>query len=98
MTFTHFAFYVFLGIVLLVHYLVPVRYRWAWLLLASYGFYTFSDLRFLPVLLGVTLLSYLAGSRIAASVEDKVKRIWMLAGVLGSLAILFCFRYLGFFL
>ncbi len=96
MTFTNFTFYVFLAAGLGVHYLLPARYRWAWLLLSSYIFYAFSDLRFLPVLLGVTLLSYLAGNRIAAAVDERVKKHWMLGGVLGSLAVLFCFRYLGF--
>ena len=97
MTFNHFAFYPFLAAVILVNYLLPVRARWAWLLLVSYGFYGFFDWRFLPVLLGMTLLSYLAGSRVAASADERVKKRWMLAGVIGSLVILFCFRYLGFF-
>ena len=98
MTFNHFAFYPFLAAVILVNYLLPARARWAWLLLVSYGFYGLFDWRFLPVLLGVTLLSYLSGSRIFASTEEKVKKTWMLAGVIGNLAILFCFRYLNLFL
>ena len=41
-------------------YLIPQRLRRFWLLAAGVAFYCFAGLRFLPVLLGVALISYLA--------------------------------------
>ncbi len=51
MTFNSFVFYIFLLAVIGLHYMLPARFRWAWLLICSYVFYGFSDLRFAAVLL-----------------------------------------------
>ena len=39
MSFTSFAFLVFVAIVVLAYYITPAKYRWIVLLLASYGYY-----------------------------------------------------------
>ncbi len=96
MTFNSFVFYIFLLAVIGLHYMLPARFRWAWLLICSYVFYGFSDLRFAAVLLACTLLSYLSGRMIENSRDERRKRIWMLVGAAGCLAFLFCFRYLSF--
>ncbi len=97
MTFNHFAFYGFLAFVLLVHYLLPARGRWAWLLACSYVFYAFLDVRFVAVLLGGTLIAYVCGRLIKSSADERDRHGWMLAGAGVSLALLFGFRYISFF-
>jgi len=98
MTFNSFSFYLFFIIVVVVHYLLPIRRRWVWLLVASLAFYGFSDIRFLILLLGLSTFSYLAGVMISKQNEKRARKVWMLAGVGVVLGILILCKYLNFFL
>jgi alginate O-acetyltransferase complex protein AlgI len=96
MTFNSFLFYPFFIGVVLIHFILPQKWRWIWLLVCSYLFYAFSDFRFTFVLLGGTLISYIAGRMIAHSVDVRRKKTWMLIGVVASVSILFIFKYMHF--
>ena len=58
MAYTSLGFLLFLGIVLVVYYLVPKRYQWAVLLTASYIFYLFSGVAQVAFILGTTAVTY----------------------------------------
>ena len=60
MAYTSLGFLAFLGIVILVYYLVPKKYQWAVLLTASYIFYLFSGVAQLAFILGTTAVTYFA--------------------------------------
>jgi len=97
MNFNTFLFYPFLAAVVIVNFLLPRRFRWAWLLIASFVFYGLLDARFLAVLLACTAIAYTGGRVIDRSAEEKRKKAWT-AGAVGLLVgILFLFKYLGFF-
>ena len=98
MTFNSFSFYLFFIIVIVVHFLLPIRRRWVWLLVASLTFYGFSDIRFLILLLGLSTFSYLAGVMISKQNEKRARKAWMLASVGMVLGILILHKYLNFFL
>ena len=61
MSFTSLSFLIFLGAVAAAYYLVPRRWQWGLLLLASYGFYCWGGGRTVAYLLFTTLTTYLAG-------------------------------------
>src|SRR5580704_8879902 len=64
-----------------------------WVLLgASFVFYGFWDLRFVPVLLTLGAGTYFAGRRLAANRKD---RGWLVLPVAAILAVLGIFKYSG---
>ncbi len=68
------------------------------LLLASYVFYASWDLRFLPVVLGTTLVQWWLGARIASATSGRARRAWITASVSFALLLLGYFKYAGFFI
>ncbi len=55
------SFIAFLAVVVLVYYLVPKKFQWAVLLIASYGFYISSGIDNLIYIIGTTLFTYFSG-------------------------------------
>lgn len=88
--------FVFLPIALIVHALLPSRWRNAWLLVASLFFYSVSSLEFLPFLLATILFDFVAGIRIAASEQPGVRKSWVIASVTLNLGLLGYFKYIAF--
>ena len=66
------------------------------LLLASYTFYAWFDLRFLIFLAVITLADYFFGRGIAAAGSKAVKRCFLTASCLVNIGILGSFKYMGF--
>jgi len=66
------------------------------LLLASYGFYAFWDWRFLPLLVGVSLLAAGVGRGLQLINGAPARKTLLAFGVTISLATLVVFKYLGF--
>jgi len=61
MSFLSIAFLLFLLVTAAVYFLVPGKYRWAVLLVASYIFYAISGVKYLVYILLTTVTSYFAG-------------------------------------
>ena len=97
MTFNTFTFYLFFTAIVIVNYILPRRWRWVWLLISSYVFYSFSDIKYLVVLIICTGISYLTGRMIEKNKDNKLKKTWMLVGVILNVGILILFRYINFF-
>jgi len=66
------------------------------LLLASYGFYAFWNWRFLPLLVGVSLLAAGVGRGLQLVDGAPARKALLAFGVTASLATLVVFKYLGF--
>lgn len=60
MAYTSISFLAFLSVVLLAYYIVPKRFQWAVLLIASYVFYLFSGIPQVIFILGTTIVTYLS--------------------------------------
>jgi D-alanyl-lipoteichoic acid acyltransferase DltB (MBOAT superfamily) len=92
MLFNSLAFLAFFPVVCLVYFLLPtVRTRNIWLLGASYYFYMSWEPLYALLLLTSTIITYLAA--IGMDHMPKHKKPWLVASVVGNLAILFFFKY-----
>jgi D-alanyl-lipoteichoic acid acyltransferase DltB (MBOAT superfamily) len=97
-------FLLFFIVVFIIYYL-PIakgnsKFQNAWLLLASYFFYGYIDVKMIALLLGSTVVFYLLGLGIRRQLdkEEFSKAAWIrTAGVVIGVGILFYFKYLNFF-
>src|SRR5690606_1063363 len=78
-----------------LYYLVPQRWRWPLLLIASYYFYSQFQLVYVLLLAYSTLCAYGFGLWIERRPERS--RLLLTLAVLAQLAILFLFKYVDFF-
>ena len=97
MLFNSISFAIFLPIVFSLYWIMPHRFRWGILLIASYFFYMSWNPKYATLILSTTLVSYLA----AILIEKKKSRISRKIIIIGStffcLGILFFFKYFNFF-
>lgn len=96
MNFISSEFLVFLPVVFILHWLLPHRLRWAFLLGASWLFYFWWDLRAGFLLVGATLVSWLCGRGIARSRSPGRRRGLMILALTLCLGCLAVFKYAGF--
>ncbi len=99
-----YSFLLFFVIVFIVYYL-PVsksnpKFQNIWLLLVSYVFYGFADLRMIPLLMGSTIVFWLIGRWLRREMDKghtrSASRITTFSVVLG-IGLLLYFKYLNFF-
>ncbi len=67
------------------------------LLVASYAFYGYWDWRFIPLLIGITLVNFFAGGLIQRSVVPGRRKSVIILAVIANLVILGFFKYFNFF-
>lgn len=103
MLFNSIDFLVFFPIVTLVYFLIPHRYRYIWLLLASYYFYMAWNPVYALLMLTSTFITYLSGILIdrANHIKERtysniLKNIWVALSFILNLSILFFFKYFYF--
>lgn len=97
MSFQTVHFLLFLPVVVGAYFLLPVRLRKGWLLVASYWFYFFAAPKYLPVLWFATLFTYAIGRALGRASTTRAKHGWLALGVCGSVAGLAFFKYNAFF-
>jgi len=95
-TFNSVPFWTFCLVSVTGYYLAPHRFRWLWLVLASYVFYGTFDLRILSVLIGLTAFVY-GVSRAMDRASGRIRWLLFLADIGVPLAALVIFKYLTFF-
>jgi alginate O-acetyltransferase complex protein AlgI len=95
-----FFLFVFLPVALALYYLLPtIRVKNAWLLLASLVFYSWGELRYLPLLLTSIVMNYLFGLLVGRTAKASKGRIaWVVVAVIANLALLLYFKYWTFLL
>lgn len=89
------SFLLFFPIVALLFFLLPQRVRRLWLLIASYFFYLCAGASYVPVLLAVTVLTYLGGRQIEGR-HAKEKKGILVALLVVLFGTLFLLKYLDF--
>lgn len=105
MLFNSLEFVVFFLGVLILFYVLPKKVRYIWLLVASYVFYGAWNVKYLALLFGITLATYLCGFFIDKIAEgdwdEKKKRIGRKAvltiGIVTNIGLLIYFKYMDFF-
>lgn len=96
MLFNSLEFFIYLPIVLLVYFFCPKRARKIVVLIASYIFYMAWNVKYIFIILGITIVSFIVGVMIENSYEKSMKK-WLLAcGIVVSLAVLGYFKYSNF--
>ncbi len=91
----HFIF--FLLLVFALYWLLPNKYRWLLLLVASYYFYASWSVWFVLLLLILTLIAYFSALKINQSPSTEIKKRWLWLAITCIVGSLLVFKYLGFF-
>jgi len=97
MLFNSLEFIVFFPIVAIAYFLIPQKFRWAFLLVASYVFYMGWNAAYALLLLGSTAVTYIASILIDKSQKQKQKKLFLVLSLIINLGILFVFKYFNFF-
>ena len=97
MLFNSFSFLAFFAVLGAVYYAIPHRLRWPLLVAASLYFYAAFSITYVALLIGVTLIAYLAGLALGAAPDSRRSRIVLAVGVVSVLGALVIFKYYDFF-
>lgn len=96
MLFNSLPFLLFFPIVTIIYFILPHKFRWIHLLLASCIFYCFFIPIYLIILLVTILIDYFAAIYIENS-EGKKRKAWLIVSIVSTCLVLFIFKYFNFF-
>jgi alginate O-acetyltransferase complex protein AlgI len=96
MLFNSFAFLIFFPVVTILFFLLPHRFRWLLLLVASCVFYMFFIPVYILILVFTILVDYFAGILIENSAQHK--KLWLTCSVIANIGTLAFFKYYNFFI
>ena len=89
----------FLPITLALYYLAPAKLKNTVLFLCSLVFYCWGEVRFFPVMVALILINYISGLCIEHfDQKPALRRTFLLVALIGSLGMLFYFKYANFVL
>ena len=89
----------FLPVTLALYYIAPPRLKNTVLFLCSLLFYCWGEVRFFPVMLALILINYLCGLGVERFGQNAAaRRALLIAALVGSLGMLFYFKYTNFVL
>lgn len=71
MFFTSYSFIIFISLLFLLYYLIPKKFQWVLLLVASYIFYGFAGIKFLTYILFTTISTYIVGIKIGNLYDEQ---------------------------
>ena len=93
-----FLFY-FLPILLILYFIVPQKFKNLVMICGSMVFYAWGEIRFIPVMLTLSLIDYICGRLMEKYRNDeKKRRLFMLIDVCCNLGVLIFFKYTNFFI
>lgn len=95
MLFNSFQFLLFFPIVVLIHFWLPGKYRWGFLLLSSCIFYMFFIPYYILILLFTIAVDYFAAIYIEKSTGKK-KNVLLIISILSTCSVLAFFKYFHF--
>ncbi len=97
MLFNSLGFLVFFPITVIAYFMIAQRYRWIFLLAASYYFYMCWKPEYIVLIIASTLIDYFAGIKMG-EIQVKAKRKkFMALSLVTNLGLLFAFKYFNFF-
>ena len=104
MAFNSMNFLLFMPLVVLIYFALPLKIRYIWLLLASYFFYMCWNPKYIVLLLFATVVSYLCGLLLEGvqkkCTTDRTAQLfkkWIVAGgICANLGMLVFFKYYDF--
>ena len=95
MSFISAEFILFAVLIFSAYFLIAQRWRWLFLLLASYYFYAFWQPSYLLLIVFSTLVDYLVGLALGSTSATKVyrRRLLLACSLVANLGLLFIFKY-----
>ena len=93
MLFNSFQFLLFFPVVVSVYFLLPGRWRWLHLLVASYLFYMAWEPAYALLMLASTVADFFAAQRLHRA-EGNARRAWLGVSLAVNLGLLFCDVYM----
>jgi alginate O-acetyltransferase complex protein AlgI len=96
MLFNSFNFLVFFPVVTGLYFLLPHRFRWLLLLIASCAFYMFFIPWYIVILIFTIIVDYFAGIFIEKA-EGKTRKRWLVMSLIANIGVLAIFKYYNFF-
>jgi D-alanyl-lipoteichoic acid acyltransferase DltB (MBOAT superfamily) len=97
MSFVDIRFVIFFPVVVVLHFLLPERFRWMWLLLASYIFYMAWRPEYALLLATITVVDFTAGIVMKRYDDARIRKTALIVSLVANLGILFFFKYFNFF-
>lgn len=96
MLFNSLEFLVFFPAALALYFALPPRFRWVFLLVASFYFYMCWKVSYVYLLVASTLLDFVCSRQIARSDQPAVRKRYLYASLFGNLGLLFTYKYYDF--
>ncbi|MGZ3931299.1 MAG: MBOAT family O-acyltransferase, partial [Bacteroidia bacterium] len=96
MLFNSLEFLIFLPVTVALYYLLPHRFRWIFLLLASCVFYMAFVPKYILILFAVILIDYVAAIVIEQAQTERNKKMWLTFSLIANLSLLAFFKYFNF--
>ncbi|MGH8916217.1 MAG: MBOAT family O-acyltransferase [Acidimicrobiia bacterium] len=97
MFFNSLVFALFLPTLVGLYWILPHRWRAYLLLVASYVFYGWWDVRFLSLIMISTVVDWYVSRRLDSTEGESQRRRWLLVSVISNLGMLGFFKYWNFF-
>lgn len=97
MLFNSVSFALFFPIVVMLYFIIPHKYRWVFLLGASYWFYMSWRVEYIILIIASTLIDYFAGIQMGKTDDRGKRRKYLLLSLITNLGLLFAFKYFNFF-
>ncbi len=96
MLFNSLAYAIFLPCVFVLYWILPQRFRWPLLLVASYYFYMSWSVKYVVLIATTTIVSYGCALFIEKTNNKNLKRAAIALSLIVSLGILYVFKYFNF--
>lgn len=96
MKFNSIQFLIFFPLVVTAFFIIPHRWRWFLLLCGSYMFYASWGIKYLGVLLIMTIIGYLSGRLLEREARATTRQLILVLSLVASLGVLFFFKYSEF--
>ncbi|HUC01315.1 MAG TPA: MBOAT family O-acyltransferase [Candidatus Paceibacterota bacterium] len=96
MLFNSFSFLVFFPVVVILYYLLPHRFRWILLLVASCYFYMAFIPAYILILLYLIVIDFFMGILIEKA-EGRKRKLFLTISIIANVGTLFFFKYFNFF-
>ena len=96
MLFNSLTFLVFFVVVTGLYFLLPHRFRWFLLLLASCFFYMFFKPVYILILFGTIIIDCYAGIKLEEIQDKKKKKFFLILSLIANIGVLVVFKYFNF--
>lgn len=96
MLFNSLIFLVFFPLVVFIYFLLPARFRWFFLLLASYYFYMNWQPIYALLISFSILTTWICGSLLESSANEQRRKLYLTVSLIINFGILFLYKYFNF--